>query len=345
MAENHRTRRRLRVAAAAIGVFAGLAGTVALAAPAGAAPSGPQGVDVSHYQGSVAWASVAGSGRTFAYVKATEGNYRVEPAFAAQYNGAYQAGLVRGAYHFARPDRSSGAAQADYFLQHGGGWSADGRTLPGALDMEWGTPFGKPDCYGLSKSAMTSWVRSFNAEYKKKTGRDVVIYTVHTWWSECTGGAAMPDNPAWVAGSKPVVPKGFGQYTFWQYGQGSVAGIGTSDVDVFNGSAAQLKTLARGQGSAPKPAPSSPPATPAPSPSATTSAGAPSGGASASASAPATTTPTAASSSPATGTGAGNGSSTLPVTGVAVGVYSAGGALLLGGGAVFYVLARRRRTT
>jgi hypothetical protein len=51
-------------------------------------------------------------------------------------SGATNAGLIRGGYHFARPDVSSGATQANYFLAHGGGWSADGRTLPGALDIE-----------------------------------------------------------------------------------------------------------------------------------------------------------------------------------------------------------------
>ncbi|GIM94689.1 hypothetical protein Ato02nite_064820 [Paractinoplanes toevensis] len=41
--------------------------------------------------------------------------------------------MIRGAHHFALPNRSSGSAQADFFVGRGGGWSADGRTLPGAL--------------------------------------------------------------------------------------------------------------------------------------------------------------------------------------------------------------------
>lgn len=51
-------------------------------------------------------------------------------------SGATNAGLIRGGYHFARPDISSGSTQATYFLAHGGGWSPDGITLPGALDIE-----------------------------------------------------------------------------------------------------------------------------------------------------------------------------------------------------------------
>ena len=77
----------------------------------------------------------------------------ISPTFNSQYTGATDAGLIRGSYHFAHPDESSGATQADYFLAHGGesaahavllsnsnpllgGWSADGITLPGALDIE-----------------------------------------------------------------------------------------------------------------------------------------------------------------------------------------------------------------
>ena len=56
--------------------------------------------------------------------------------FSSQYTGATKAGLIRGGYHFARPDVASGAAQANYFASNGGGWTGDGRTLPGALDIE-----------------------------------------------------------------------------------------------------------------------------------------------------------------------------------------------------------------
>ena len=65
----------------------------------------------------------------------------LDPNFSANYVGATNAGLIRGAYHFAHPDSSSGATQAKYFLAHGGGWSSDGITLPGALDIECESPF------------------------------------------------------------------------------------------------------------------------------------------------------------------------------------------------------------
>lgn len=85
-------------------------------------------------------------------VKATEGTTFIDASFSSHYNGATSAGLIRGGYHFAHPDSSTGAAQATFFLAHGGGWSNDGRTLPGMLDIEY-NPNGAT-CYGLSASAM-----------------------------------------------------------------------------------------------------------------------------------------------------------------------------------------------
>ncbi|KAG8846975.1 hypothetical protein FRB96_001725 [Tulasnella sp. 330] len=125
----------------------------------------PTGIDVSSYQG----ASPSWSGSSFAYIKATEGTTYTNPDFASQYNGAYNAGLIRGSYHFAHPDSSTGAAQASYFVKNGGGWSADGKTLPGALDIEY-NPSGA-ECYGLTAAAMVSWIQSFSSEYNSLTGR------------------------------------------------------------------------------------------------------------------------------------------------------------------------------
>ena len=122
-----------------------------------------EGVDVSSYQRDVAWSTLYGSGVRWAYTKATEGTSYKNAYFTQQYTGSYDVGIVRGAYHFATPDTTGGAAQADYFVNHGGGWSADGRTLPGVLDIEW-NPYGG-DCYGKSKSQMVTWIRDFLNRY------------------------------------------------------------------------------------------------------------------------------------------------------------------------------------
>ena len=210
--------------------------------PATAAPA-VRGLDVSDHQRSIDWRTVRADGAQFAYVKATEGTGFVNPDFASQYTGSYRAGLIRGAYHFALPNRSSGAAQASYFVAHGGDWTADGRTLPGALDIE-PNPYGAK-CYGLSRSALVAWIAGFVRTYHALTTRWPVIYTTRRWWATCTGDYSGFDtaDPLWIAGSSAAssLPGGWNSYTFWQY---SSAGEFPGDQDIFNGVGSKLLQLA-----------------------------------------------------------------------------------------------------
>ncbi|HEX2247108.1 MAG TPA: GH25 family lysozyme, partial [Arthrobacter sp.] len=97
---------------------------------------GIQGMDVSGWQPSVNWQTEWNLGARFAYVKATEATSYKNPSFGSQYSGSYKVGMIRGAYHFAIPNVTSGKVQADYFVNNGGGWAGDGRTLPPLLDIE-----------------------------------------------------------------------------------------------------------------------------------------------------------------------------------------------------------------
>lgn len=81
------------------------------------------------------------------------------------------------------------------------------------LDIEY-NPSGAT-CYGLSASAMVSWVSDFVDTYKAATGRDPLIYTTDDWWSTCTGnsGAFSGSSPLVLAryGSSPgTIPGGGG---------------------------------------------------------------------------------------------------------------------------------------
>jgi GH25 family lysozyme M1 (1,4-beta-N-acetylmuramidase) len=205
-----------------------------------------EGVDVSSHQGNVAWQTLWNSGVRWAYVKATEGTYYKNTYFTQQYNGSYNVGMIRGSYHFATPDTTSGAAQADYFVNNGGGWSKDGRTFPGALDIEW-NPYGAT-CYGKTQSGMVSWIRDFVNRYKYRTGRDPVIYTATSWWKQCTGnyGGFATTNPLWIARYASTVgelPAGWAYYTMWQY---TSTGPTVGDHNHFNGDITRVRALANG---------------------------------------------------------------------------------------------------
>ncbi len=211
-----------------------------------AAVTRTRGMDVSGWQGNVNWSLAKANGARFAFIKATEGTSYRNPYFGQQYVGSYNVGMIRGAYHFALPDRSTGTAQADYFVSHGGGWSRDGRTLPPALDIEY-NPYGSR-CYGKTASGMVAWIRAFSNEVRYRTSRYPVIYSTRDWWVNCTGNSAAfgATNPLWIAcycSTAGTLPAGWSFYTFWQFAS---SGLLPGDQDYFNGAYTRLQVLATG---------------------------------------------------------------------------------------------------
>jgi GH25 family lysozyme M1 (1,4-beta-N-acetylmuramidase) len=95
--------------------FAGSSGEAAGSTPTArrvqldVGPTTP-GIDVSHWQGEIDWRKVAGAGKRFVFLKATDGHDFLDPTFFRNRTGARSNGLRVGAYHFARPDPSKGDA-------------------------------------------------------------------------------------------------------------------------------------------------------------------------------------------------------------------------------------------
>lgn len=219
--------------------------------------SGPiTGIDVSAYQRDVDFAAVKDSGHAFAFIKATEGNGWVSRQFRKQFRDAGRAGLLRGAYHFARwesdgdpvVDANDEAAHfAEVVLSSGV------VELPPVLDLEWITGEHRdPD-------ELVLWARTFLVACERRFGRWPVLYTGPSFWRYCllpdkrdlsleltswllwivdyTPGATQPrpmkDAPNW-------------RWTFWQWtGQGACAGVrGKCDINRFNGTLDELHLLA-----------------------------------------------------------------------------------------------------
>ena len=205
------------------------------------------GFDISGWQESTDFEAAYADGNRFVYIKATEGTTYTSDKFSSQYAGATEAGLIRGAYHFAQPAASTGAEQAQFFVENGGGWSNDGITLPGALDIEY-NPNGD-SCYGMSAADLVSWIEDFVTTYESLTGRWPTIYTAWNWWNPCTGNSeAFNDrSPLWVAAYSDSVgqlPGGWPTHTIWQYNAEFPQG---GDSNLFNGDESRLKALATGE--------------------------------------------------------------------------------------------------
>lgn len=227
------------------------------AVPAAAETGIAQGVDVASQQhaggASIDWPQVAADGYKFAFIKATEGSYYVNPYFASDYRAAKAAGLVAAAYHFANPSYSGGTLQAD-FAANAAQYAADGKTLPIVADMEY-DPYATADhtneCYGLTHAAMVAWLTAFSAELVRRTGNPPIIYTTAGWWNKCTGSSkAFGTDQLWIASwdvASPTLPAGWRKWQFWQYTSSAlVNGITTNRSDVSYLGDSMLEMLAPG---------------------------------------------------------------------------------------------------
>jgi GH25 family lysozyme M1 (1,4-beta-N-acetylmuramidase) len=190
------------------------------------------------------WNTIARAGYKYAAVKGTEGDYYVNPFAAGDLRSAKAAGLDVAPYHFAIPNASGGAAQAQFAVEYSG-YAPGPRTLPLMLDIEY-NPYVSFDhtneCYGLTAARMTAWLAGFVTEARTLTGQYPVIYTTADWWDTCTGrSAAFGADPMWIAAygfTRPPMPPGWKAWTFWQYtSTGTVPGVataGSTDIDTFS---------------------------------------------------------------------------------------------------------------
>ena len=206
--------------------------------PADAVSGTLEGIDVSHWQGTINWTQVAAAGKKFAIIKATESTTYTDPLYATNQSQAKAAGLWTGAYHFAQPSTNANDAilEADHFVAVMN--LGVGDLIP-ALDLE--------VAGGLGVSALQAWVRSFLDRVTLKIGVRPMIYTSPSFWGKYMGDTrALADagyKTLWVAHwgvSAPTVPAqnwGGKGWTFWQYtSDGAVPGIsGRVDLDRFNG--------------------------------------------------------------------------------------------------------------
>jgi lysozyme len=203
-----------------------------------------EGIDVSHYDGTIDWAQVKASGRAFAFAKATEGTTYTDPSFAANWAGMKQQGIARSAYHFFHSNVDP-TTEANHFLSVMGSLQAG--DLPPTLDLE---VTDNQSAATITANTIT-WLDTVAAA----TGTKPILYASPSFISGTLGSPAGLENHAtlWVANwgvNCPDVPAPFTGFAFWQYSDaGTVPGIsGSSNVDLdrFNGDLAALQALAGG---------------------------------------------------------------------------------------------------
>lgn len=180
-----------------------------------------EGIDVSHYQGEIAWDKVKAAGKAFAFVKVSEA-MTLDALGQFNVKAADESGLFVGGYHFLRP-RVPAIQQATFFQD-----SMGEGTLPPALDVE--VYDGMPAA--SIRDSIAAWLEVLP---------ETVIYTSPAF----VRAGVVPDGvPLWVAEWLVDEPTALG-WRFWQYtSKGAVDGIaGPVDLDRYCGLFADLTAI------------------------------------------------------------------------------------------------------
>lgn len=234
------------------------------------------GVDLSHWQAKVDFETLVKTGIKFVFIKASEGAAGVDENFSMYWQAAGAAGLLRGAYHFFRPDFNP-TVQAQFFYDTLMDAGSIGE-LPPVLDVE-----KRPLVAAQIKPCLDAIERIF--------GKHPIIYTAPGLWNEMGAVPWAKDYSLWVAQypyrdwsddlpnrlltGEPRLPRDWSTWLFWQFterGPGRRMGVGSSrlDINFFRGDTNELLAytgLTPAAAAAPAPVPA-PVAAPTPAPAA-----------------------------------------------------------------------------
>jgi len=196
-----------------------------------------QGIDVSHYQGTVDWQQVSAAGIQFAFAKATEGVTLADSEFATNWAGMKAAGLLPGASPLFAPSDDA-SQQATFFLSTVQLETGD---LPPVLDVE---------TAAATSAELWQGVQTWLDQVEAATGMQPILYLNKTFANENDAPSSLAAYPLWLAQYEvelPTLPNGWTTWLLWQYSQsGTVNGVsGSVDLDQHNGALANLEALAK----------------------------------------------------------------------------------------------------
>ena len=201
-----------------------------------------EGIDVSHWQGSIKWDKVADNGIHFALMKASEAKTFKDIKFERNWAGCKENGMRRGAYHFFRPG-IGGEIQADNLLRQLDkvAYGGDNKDLLPTIDCE--------DYNGSGKKNYQRDLKDCLVRLEEKIDKKPLIYTQRSFWKKI-GNPDFSSYPLWVVDissvNSPRLPKYWNDFIIWQYTfAGSVSGVsGEVDRDRFQGTISDLDVLA-----------------------------------------------------------------------------------------------------
>jgi lysozyme len=194
------------------------------------------GIDVSEYQEKISWSYVDSIKKKypihFVFIRATVGSDRIDRQFERNWLGAKKNNMIRGAYHYYRPNENS-LQQAMLFIKN---VSLEEGDLPPVLDIE---KLPKNQSIDSLKVGLRRWLEKVEDHY----GVRPIIYTGEKYYDDFLK-EAFDDYPFWIANYNHYRSEIDDQWLFWQFTESAVApGIKTRvDVNVFNGDLYDLQS-------------------------------------------------------------------------------------------------------
>lgn len=198
------------------------------------------GLDISHYQKKedVIWDSLNIANGSipleFIVLRATMGDSSKDKNFTYFWQKAQEHQLIRGAYHFYRPDEDP-IKQAESYLK-----VVDLRTgdLRPVLDIE---KLPRRKSYEQYLEDIQTWLNIVEKTYGKKP----IIYTYYHFYKDYLRGK-FDEYPLWLANYNDVaVPSEEDEWKIWQFTENGISqGVNSKiDLNIYNGTKWQMREL------------------------------------------------------------------------------------------------------
>ncbi|MGV9003485.1 GH25 family lysozyme [Flavobacterium sp.] len=197
------------------------------------------GLDVSQYQGVINWQVIDSIEHKFplhfVFIRATAGSNKVDTQFVRNWSATKKHRLIRGAYHYYRPNENS-IEQADNFIKTVRLQKGD---LPPILDIE---QMPKNQSISKLKIGLKRWLDRVEAHYKVKP----MVYSGERYYEDFLK-EEFSDYSFWIANYNFFEENIKDDWLFWQFTEKAmVNGVYEKvDLNIFNGTPIMLKQFTK----------------------------------------------------------------------------------------------------
>ena len=187
------------------------------------------GFDVSEYQSEIDWEQTYHIDESFelsfVFIRATAGKNKVYKRFKENWKASKERELIRGAYHYYRPNENS-IEQAENFIKN---VKLEKGDLPPVLDIE---KLPKSQSIDSLKVGLRRWLKKVEKHYKVKP----IIYSGESYYTDFLK-KEFSEYPLWIANYNFWRNDLESDWQFWQFTEkAQIQGIeGMVDVNIFNG--------------------------------------------------------------------------------------------------------------